>query len=149
MMTYTEDDRYTDSNQQPWMWRQTFWEQTNLLLPATEWWTDGHTDAWRQVKRRNHSWGVKNHGGQMEVCMMKRQSKDRKEEGNDACWRSDRSTSRFECPIQSIGFYTHHIQMHTHKHTPCLHMDTEIGLLITLGLTDLKGQPRCLWFVQW
>lgn len=49
--------RYTDSNQQHWMWRQTFWEQTNLLPPVTEWWTDGHTDAWRQVKRRSDNMG--------------------------------------------------------------------------------------------
>lgn len=35
-VTYSKDDRYADSNQRR-MWGQTFWEQTNLLLAATEW----------------------------------------------------------------------------------------------------------------
>lgn len=42
------------------------------------------------------------------------------------------------------GLYLEYKVTHTHTHALYLHMETEIGLLIVLRQTDLKGQQRCL-----
>lgn len=79
----------------------------------------------------------------METCTTNRQSQDRKEGENDACWRSDRSISPLlVAPIWGIGLHTH---THTHTHALYLHKETEIGLLIALRQADLKGQQRSLY----
>lgn len=115
-MTYTEDDRYTDSNQQHWMWSQTFWEQTNLLLPVTEWWTDGHSDAWRQVKRRNDSMIAGRGGWKPERPnggVHDEPTKQRKRGRRKWCLLEVRQEHfpLWVASIWSIGFYTH---PHTH-----------------------------------
>ena len=61
----------------------------------------------------------KDQRSQTEKCTMNRQSQERKEEENDACWRSDRSISPIGGLCLGIGLHTNY-----------LHKETHIGLLI-------------------
>lgn len=128
-------------------------ELTSLLLTVAQRWTDWHTDAWRQVKRWKQSWGkTKIRRGKMETCKLDQQSLQTEKVENDACWRSDRNISpNWLCP-SSVYSFTHSLtplpSPYTYTHRPALihspPKKTEIGLLIALRETCLKGKQRSL-----